>query len=284
MIYVRSGVFLAGVGSSSVLIKGNGLPIIFEAPSSSTDFCTNVQLQSLSFTVQPGTLSSWETHTGQGNYGYFCYFLFCQNFRVSDCSFDSTTDSGAASMFCQLGFDTNIRVICTNNFFNNSLGSCTGMNGTSAYPSYGENGFYAYNTLQNFYDTGFGLWTGAHNCQIYDNTVQGFNGVNPNAVGVDVDGGNTSVISSNTFTGGQIGVRLYDSHNGAYPITGLTVTNNSISGQISNSNGNPACAIKIVHNDYAMNAQITNNNIGCVSTGIMSWFVQSGYRRSSAGR
>ncbi len=266
-ISLRANVGLAGLGSQSVIIQGDTMANMISAKGSVSTPCENPSIRFLTFKMQGGASNvCWS----------FANFDHCRNAFVSNCSFDSLSQAGPFGMFHQVDFTLCDGVVVTHNVFKNCLAG-TGMNGAAWEPTLATNGYFARNLVSMYFDTGIGLWTGAQNTRICHNVFRGPVDADPNAVGVDNDGAHDCLVDHNTFIGGQIGVRVMDSHNGNYPINRFTVDGNTFRGQKDNPNGNPACAIKLVHTisaeypNYEMDTIIKNNRIEIVSTGIMSW-------------
>lgn len=249
IVNLKSNVSLVGVGDQSVILKGQNLGQAIQANG-----LWNLGLFGLKFAVQAGTPAV------QAN--GLAYFGHCKNLRVANCSFDSTTDSNTPSLFSHLLVNLCRDVVCINNQFRNSAGNCTGMNGESGNALEGGEAVFAYNKVVEYCDTGIGLWTGAWNCRVYNNMFQGRRALFTSfPVGVDVDGGKNSVIAGNTIFDGQIGIRLYDSHNGAYPITNLQVVANTIYDQSFYDIYHPPFGIKIQTDGGSTGATFQNNEI-----------------------
>ncbi len=253
---------------SSILIQADELPTMIIAHGQENAPCRNIAIRGLDFVVEGG----------KGNKNrQFVDFLQCQDVYVGHCSFDSSSRAGDFGMFHQVDFTQCDGTSCIHNRFHNGLAG-TGVNGAAWKPQSGRRGYFAMNLVTEYVDTGIGLWTGAHDCLVERNVLRGYSeGTNPYAVGVDCDGPHHCIIRQNSIVGGQIGIRLYDCHDGEYPISAVTVAENVISGQRDNPNGNPAACVKVVHQigptikQYNMDFDMRDNQFGIVTRGIMMW-------------
>jgi hypothetical protein len=199
------------------------------------------------------------------NYASFFAPNSSSNITVTECAFDSAKPVGQyIGHFAQVNPTLCNGVIITHNNFKNAIDG-TGMN-------CGSNGYIGYNTIANIADTAIGLWTGATDCTIEYNTIFCYD---KTAVCIDVDGGNDSVIQNNTLSKAQVGVRLYDCHDGAYPVRGLVIKNNTIDVALTGPDGNPPIGIKVAHvvnsefyPDYDLQFTATGNSIKSPAYGI----------------
>lgn len=255
-------------GQASILIQADNLVTMIAARPQDKEPCRNVAVRGLTFVVEGG-----ETNKNQ----QFIDFTQCRDVYVGHCSFDSSSKAGKFGMFHQVDFTQCDGTACVHNRFHNSLAG-TGANGAKWLPELGRRGYFALNLVTEYADTGIGLWTGAHDCLVERNVLRGLSsGNDPYAVGVDCDGPHHCTIRRNSIINGQIGVRLFDCHNGEYPISAVTVAENSIGGQRNNPNGNPAACIKVVHQinpavkQYNMDFDIRENRFEIVTRGIMMW-------------
>lgn len=253
---------------SSVLIQADNLATMIVAHGQDGALCRNVAVRGLDFVVEGG-----ENNKNR----QFIDFLQCQDVYVGHCSFDSSSKAGKFGMFHQVDFTQCDGTTCIHNRFHNGV-TGTGVNGASSAPALGKRGYFAMNLVTEYVDTGIGLWTGAHDCLVERNVLRGYSsGTDPFAVGVDCDGPHHCTIRRNSIVGGQIGVRLFDCHNGEYPISAVTIADNLIAGQRDNPNGNPAACIKVVHQispaikQYKMDFDIRDNHFTIVTRGIMMW-------------
>jgi hypothetical protein len=258
---LKRNVGLKGLGADSVLVQADNVSMMITAERYGLPFCDNVSLDNLTFVIQGGTSTLHHD---------FVYFERCRYVSATNCSFNSADQLGNRKGFHQMDFNLCDNVTVTNNSFSNCIAG-TGMNGAAWEPALGVNGYFAYNTITNYEDTGIGLWTGAHNVQVRHNTFSGPTDSQAYAVGIDNDGAYDCIVDNNTISGGQIGVRIMDSHSGTYPINNYLVQNNTISGQVTGVQDQPAAAVKVVHQNYTMDAQLVNNTFGCVVYGILSW-------------
>ncbi len=256
------------VAGASTLIQADNLGTMIAARPRGDEQCRNVAVRGLNFIVEGS-----ENNKNQ----QFMDFTQCRDAYVGHCSFDSSSKAGRFGMFHQVDFTQCDGTTCIHNRFHNSLAG-TGVNGARWLPETGKRGYFAMNLVTEYADTGIGLWTGAHDCLVERNVLRGLSsGDDPYAVGVDCDGPHHCTIRRNSIVDGQIGVRLYDCHDGEYPINAVTVAENSIGGQRNNPNGNPAACIKVVHQihpsikQYNMDFDIRDNRFEIVTRGIMMW-------------
>lgn len=198
------------------------------------------------------------------NYAAFFFANTSSNITVNQCSFDSAKPLGQyVGHICQVNPYYCSGVSISENTFKNAIDG-TGMN-------CGNNGYIGFNTISNIADTGIGLWTGATNCTIEYNTVDCFDNT---AVCVDVDGGIKSTIRKNTFRNAQVGVRLFDSHYGVYPVRGINIVSNTLNIATTGPQGNPPIGIKVVHSadtnhpNYDLQFVATGNTITSSSYGV----------------
>jgi hypothetical protein len=256
------------VGGATTLIQADNLGTMIAARPHGDEACRNVALLGLNFIVEGS-----ENNKNQ----QFIDFTQCRDVYVGHCSFDSSSKAGKFGMFHQVDFTQCDGTTCVHNRFHNSLAG-TGVNGAKWLPELGKRGYFAMNLVTEYADTGIGLWTGANDCLVERNVLRGLSsGNDPYAVGVDCDGPHHCTIRRNSIVNGQIGVRLFDCHDGEYPISAVTVAENSIGGQRNNPNGNPAACIKVVHQInpaiklYNMDFDIRDNRFEIVTRGIMMW-------------
>ena len=255
-LVLKSNVALVGAGDTSVIVKGKNLGQAIQS-----DRKTNIGLLGLRFAVETGTPAT----TVNG----LVYFLKCRNVRVSNCTFDSSTDGGLPSLFSHLLINLCRDVVCINNVFVNSAGNCTGMNGEYGNTEEGGDAIYAYNQVLEYCDTGIGLWTGAWNCRVYNNTFRARAELFTSyPVGVDMDGGRDSIVAGNIIQDGQIGLRFYDVHDGAYPVVNMVAEDNVIYNQRRYGEFHPPYGVKLQTDSGLTSVRFTNNEINEPSDGL----------------
>jgi hypothetical protein len=255
-LVLKSNVALVGAGDTSVIVKGKNLGQAIQS-----DRKTNIGLLGLRFAVETGTPAT--------SVNGLVYFLKCRNVRVSNCTFDSSTDGGLPSLFSHLLINLCRDVVCINNVFVNSAGNCTGMNGEYGNTEEGGDAIYAYNQVLEYCDTGIGLWTGAWNCRVYNNTFRARAELFTSyPVGVDMDGGRDSIVAGNIIQGGHIGLRFYDVHDGAYPVVNMVAEDNVIYNQRRYGEFHPPYGVKLQTDSGLTSVRFTNNEINETSDGL----------------
>jgi hypothetical protein len=127
----------------------------------------------------------------------------------------------------------------------NAAGSATGVTGAHWEPQWGRGSEFARNIIEDYCDTGIGLWTGAREAHVHHNRLSGrADKFTSYPVGIDVDGGTHSLIEHNDIAGGHIAIRLHDCHNGDYPIEAMVVRDNLLHDQRTYDETHPAWAVK----------------------------------------
>lgn len=229
---LRSGVHLRGEGKASVIVKARDLEIALEAVNAS-----NVEVSGIRFVVEPTTPAEMK--------GRLAHFRHCRDVRVHDCAFDGTVANGLPSQFSLCQFECCNAVKCLDNRFMNAAGSATGVTGAHWEPQWGRGSEFARNIIEDYCDTGIGLWTGARDAHVHHNRLSGrAEKFTSYPVGIDVDGGTHSLIEHNDIAGGHIAIRLHDCHNGDYPIEAMVVRDNLLHDQRTYDETHPAWAIK----------------------------------------
>lgn len=229
---LRSGLVLKGVGEGSVILKGSKLKTALEAVNAS-----NIVVTGIHFAVEPDTLAKME--------GRLAHFRHCRDVRVQNCKFDGTVAKGLPSQFSLCQFECCNDVKCFDNGFRNTAGSATGVTGAHWEPQWGRGSEFARNVIEDYCDTGIGLWTGARDAHVHHNRLRGrAEKFTSFPVGIDVDGGTHSLIENNEIVDGHIAIRLHDCHNGDYPITEIVVRNNLFRNQRAYDSVHPAWPIK----------------------------------------
>lgn len=246
---LRSGVTLQGVGTGSVILKGMGLDAAINATRAS-----HIAIQDLKVGVEPNSPAPGK--------GRLAHIVFSSDVIVSKCTFDGTAEKGLPSQFSLCQFEVCNDVKCLDNHFLNTAGSATGVTGASWEPTWGHRSEFARNVIDDYCDTGIGIWTGASEANIHDNKLHGrAEKFTSCPVGIDVDGGTHSVIENNDISGGQIAIRLYDVHSGTYPIEGMVIRGNVLHDQLTYDAQHPAWAVKPENPKGVIEATFTNNRI-----------------------
>ena len=229
---LRSGVHLRGEGKESVIIKGRDLETALEAVNASS-----ISVSGIRFAVEPTTRAETK--------GLLAHFRHCRDVRVYDCTFDGTATNGLPSQFSLCQFECCNAVKCLDNRFLNAAGSATGVTGARWEPQWGRGSEFARNVIEDYCDTGIGLWTGAREAHVHGNRLRGrAEKYTSFPVGIDVDGGRQSLIEQNDIAGGHIAIRLWDCHSGDYPVEAMVVRENVLHDQLSYDETHPAWAVK----------------------------------------
>jgi hypothetical protein len=248
-VKLHSGITLRGVGPGSIVIKGRDLENSIMASEASA-----LVIENLKLVVEPTTRAV--------EVGRLGVFVHCSDVTLRKCVLDGTAAGGLPSQFslCQFVVCNNVK--CLDNQFKNAAGSATGATGASDDPKWGRGSEFAGNVIDDYCDTGIGLWTGARDAHIHNNRLRGraikFSSF---PVGIDVDGGTQSLIENNDIAGGQIAIRLYDTHKGVYPIEGLMVQGNFLHDQLNYDDQHPAWAIKPENPKSRLDATFVKNRI-----------------------
>ena len=246
---LRSGVTLRGVGQDSVLVKGAKLTTALGAVNAS-----NIVVTGVWFAVEASAPAVME--------GRLAHFRHCRQATVRQCSFDGTATNGLPSQFSLCLFECCNDVKCLDNCFSNAAGSATGVTGASWEPGWGRDSEFARNVIEDYCDTGIGLWTGARDAHLHHNRLKGrrekFTSF---PVGIDVDGGTHSLLEQNDIADGHIAIRLYDCHDGVYPIEAMVVRENFLHDQRTYDAYHPAWAIKPENPKSRLEVRFERNRI-----------------------
>ena len=246
---LHSGITLRGIGPDSVVLKARELKAAVTATGAS-----HLTIEALKVAVDPNTPATMDGRLGE--------FIKCTDITLSKTVFDGTDSKGLPSQFSLCQFQACNDVKCLDNHFMNAAGSATGVNGASWEPMWGHRSEFARNVIDDYCDTGIGLWTGASEANVHDNKLHGrAEKFTSCPVGIDVDGGTHSLIENNDIAGGQIAIRVYDVHNGTYPIEVLVVRGNYLHDQLNYDAAHPAWAIKPENPKGRIEATFVKNRI-----------------------
>jgi len=157
---LRSGVTLHGVGQDSVLVKSAKLTTALGAVNAS-----NIVVTGVWFAVEASAPAVME--------GRLAHFRHCRQVTVRQCSFDGNATNGLPSQFSLCLFECCNDVKCLDNCFSNAAGSATGVTGASWEPGWGHGSEFARNVIEDYCDTGIGLWTGARDAHLHHNRLKG---------------------------------------------------------------------------------------------------------------
>ena len=246
---LRSGITLQGHGQRSVIIRDPKLRTCLAAEDAS-----RLRIERLRFVVTAATPAKME--------GRLAHFQHCREVTVRECEFDGAATNGLPSQFSLCQFECCNDVKCLDNRFRNTAGSATGVTGASWEPEWGRRSEFARNVVEDYCDTGIGLWTGAREAHVHHNRLRGrAEKFTSYPVGIDVDGGTHSLIEHNDIADGHIAIRLYDCHDGAYPMTAIVVRDNFLHDQRTYDAHHPAWAIKPENPKSRLEASIEGNRI-----------------------
>lgn len=246
---LRTGVTLQGRGERSVIVKSRKLETAL-APENAA----RLVVERVQFAVEAATPATME--------GRLAHFRHCRDVTVRECGFDGTATNGLPSQFSLCQFECCNEVKCLDNRFRNAAGSATGVTGASWEPDWGRGSEFARNVIEDYCDTGIGLWTGARESHVHHNRLRGrAEKFTSYPVGIDVDGGTHSIIEHNHIADGHIAIRLYDCHDGVYPMTDMVVRDNFLHDQRTYDAHHPAWAIKTENPKSRLEARFERNRI-----------------------